>query len=129
MNEHERRLQARVLAGEPVIVNLHKDSGHARLLAWAKATGRLVRIDRRGPWGNPYRIPEEGDRATVCRRYAEEHLATRLDLLERVASGELRGKVLACWCAPPQGLTGADPPGTCHGQVLLACDHGARPRR
>ena len=121
MNEHELALQARVPAGETVIINLHKEAGHRALVRWAKACGRYVRIDRLGPWGNPYRIPEDGDRQAVVRRCAEEHLPAHPELLARLEGGELRGgKVLGCWCAPPEGLTAESPPGTCHGQVLLA---------
>jgi hypothetical protein len=125
MNDHERRLQERVLAGETVLISMRKRAGHQALAVWARATGRYVRIDRATVWGNPFEPGRDGDLATVCRRFAEEHLPARPDLLERVAAGELRGKVLACWCAPPAGLTEADPPGTCHGQALLAAPQRA----
>ena len=65
-----------------------------------------VRIDRRTKWGNPYVIGQHGDRATVIARY-EARLRQRPDLLR--ALSELRGKDLACWCAPLP----------CHGDVLL----------
>lgn len=34
--------------------------------------------------------------------------------------GELRGKTLGCWCAPPGGLLGDLDGRTCHGEVLAA---------
>jgi len=66
-----------------------------------------VRIDRRSKWGNPFRIPRDGDRATVIRRYADEHLPAHPELLADLQ--ELRGKTLGCWCKPL----------ACHGDVLV----------
>ena len=66
-----------------------------------------VLIDRATVWGNPYLIGRDGDRAQVIARYAA-YLRTRPDLLARI--GELRGKVLGCWCRPEP----------CHGDVLAA---------
>jgi Domain of unknown function (DUF4326) len=64
-----------------------------------------VYIGRPGPWGNPYAIGRDGDRAGVIALY-ERHLLARPDLLARLP--ELRGRVLGCWCAPQ----------ACHGDVL-----------
>jgi hypothetical protein len=64
-------------------------------------------------WGNPFKIPGDGDRDTVIRKFCE-YLETRPDLLARV--GELHGKRLGCWCAPR----------ACHGDVLAElADHAA----
>jgi hypothetical protein len=79
---------------------------HANLVRWAQADGRLVSVDRRTEWGNPFELPHDGDRETVIRNYAEHYLPNKPSLLSRLH--ELRGKALACWCAP-------DP---CHGDVL-----------
>ena len=76
-------------------------------MAAARAENLLVRIDRRSRWGNPFHIGRDGDRATVIERY-REYLAARADLMAQL--DQLRGKVLACWCAPEP----------CHGDVLLA---------
>ena len=58
-----------------------------------------------GIWGNPFRTGHDGDRADVIRKH-REWLIGRADLMERI--GELRGKVLGCWCAPLR----------CHGDTL-----------
>lgn len=78
------------------------------LLRHLAATGRLVRIGRGTPWGNPYRLrpgASADERAEVIAAY-ERHLAARPDLLARL--GELRGRALGCWCAPRP----------CHGDLL-----------
>lgn len=80
--------------------------------------GRAVYIGRAAPrlglpdspFANPFRIGVHGDRAAVIQRYAE-YLDRRADL----DPAELRGQVLACWCAPAE----------CHGDVLAARTDGA----
>ena len=57
-------------------------------------------------WGNPFKIGPGETRAAVIRHY-EQWLLSQPDLVAR-AQRELRGKVLACWCAPLG----------CHGDVL-----------
>lgn len=66
-----------------------------------------VYVGRPGPWGNPFRIGRDGDRAEVIRKY-ERWIRARPELVAR-ARRELRGKVLGCFCAPLP----------CHGDVLL----------
>ena len=69
-----------------------------------------VRIDRRSKWGNPYRMPQDGDRATVIAKYRDYILGEPALL---AALGDLRGKTLGCWCKPA----------ACHGDVLVdLCD-------
>lgn len=80
--------------------------GHPNLRQWAEEPGLFARIDRRTPWGNPFVIPEDGDRATVIGRY-RDHLSGQPSLLARLP--ELEGKALGCWCAPQP----------CHGDVLI----------
>jgi Domain of unknown function (DUF4326) len=84
-----------------------KISGHGHVIAWAKDRGLFVRVDRATPWGNPFVLGTDGDRATVIARYRDEHLPFRADLLGRL--GELRGRALGCWCAPQ----------ACHAEVLV----------
>lgn len=59
------------------------------------------------PFANPFRIGPDGGRSDVIQRYRSWILG-RPDLLYRLP--ELRGRPLACWCAPE----------ACHGDVLAA---------
>jgi transposase len=54
------------------------------------------------------------------RRYLLEDLPELLEDLPELLEDlpELRGRTLYCFCAPPGGLTAADRPHVCHGQVL-----------
>jgi Domain of unknown function (DUF4326) len=72
-----------------------------------------VYIGRPGPWGNPFsHLPKSAakfrcaSREEAVQRY-EEWLRAQPELVAKVKR-ELRGKVLACWCAPK----------SCHGDVL-----------
>lgn len=64
-----------------------------------------IYIGRPSRWGNPFEIGKDGDRATVIRKY-REWILQQPQLLEDIH--QLRGKVIACWCAPL----------ACHGDVL-----------
>ncbi len=64
-----------------------------------------VYIGRPSKWGNPFVMGVDGLRADVVRQY-EEWIEGQPKLLG--ALGELRGKVLGCFCAPAE----------CHGDVL-----------
>jgi hypothetical protein len=57
-------------------------------------------------WGNPFKSPRDGSRDEVIAKY-ERWLVRQPELV--AALPELRGKVLACWCAPEP----------CHADVLL----------
>lgn len=100
---NERDLHKQLAAGETVVVSMRH---HQRLIAWADARGLYERIDRRGPWGNPFELPADGDRDTVIRNYEQHYLPYKPSLLDRLH--ELKGKALGCWCAPEP----------CHGDVL-----------
>ena len=85
-----------------------------------------VRIDRRSPWGNPYRVADvlrevRLKSPRVSERYARDLAITafigwlnseRDDRAKWIKKhvGELKGKRLGCWCAPLP----------CHGDVLAA---------
>lgn len=60
--------------------------------------GRNPRRMEPNPFGNPFRVGEDGDRDTVLRKY-EEWLWTQPELIAKIKS-ELRGKDLICWCWP-----------------------------
>jgi ParB family chromosome partitioning protein len=102
--EDERSLLKELQEGHTVVVSFREH--HANLVRWVQADGRLVSVDRRTEWGNPFEIPYDGDRETVIRNYEEHYLPYKPSLLSHVS--ELRGKALACWCAPEP----------CHADIL-----------
>lgn len=93
MSEAPRVIHVRDLAAHPGAVYVGRPVSRRRLPG--------------SPFANPFRIGKDGDRVTVIERYRAWLLA-QPDLVER-ARRELRGKVLACWCAPRP----------CHADVLL----------
>jgi hypothetical protein len=76
---------------------------------------------RQCPWGNPFVLGGDGDRATVLAKY-EQWIMRQPQLLARL--GELRGKRLGCFCRPAEGFRGRV---LCHGQILAALADGCRP--
>lgn len=75
-----------------------------------------VYVGRGGPWGNPFRMGRDGDRAAVVARH-ERWLAGQHQLLR--ALDELRGRDLVCFCAPE----------ACHGDLLLKLANATRAER
>jgi len=68
------------------------------------------RIDRVTIYGNPFVIGPDGDREQVLRSYAvyfEDRI--QRDARFRAAVLALKGKRLACWCAPEM----------CHGDIIV----------
>lgn len=66
-----------------------------------------VRVDRQSPWGNPFVMGPDGDRDCVCdlfEQYAKWRLTVQPNWLD-----ELKGKHLACHCAPKR----------CHAETLI----------
>jgi hypothetical protein len=57
-------------------------------------------------WANPFRIDRDGSRDEVIAKY-RDWIVQQPELT--AALSELRGKDLACWCAPKR----------CHGEVLV----------
>jgi hypothetical protein len=82
-----------------------------------------VYIGRPGKFGNPF-THKDGTRAQVKVASREEavekyrdYALNNKEIMDSLH--ELKGKVLGCWCAGPDGLTTSDVPFRCHGQVLL----------
>lgn len=92
--ESETARRKLVESGVTVVANLRSD---AALIDWAQSAGLFVRVDRRSKWGNPYPMAREAERDAVCAHHAE-WLKTQPGLLAAV--GELKGRVLGCWCHP-----------------------------
>lgn len=99
-------LLARLNAGETVVMNMRDDLARA-----VESRNLLVRIDRGSPWGNPFLLDDDGDRATVIASYRDHYLPYKPSLLSKLST--LKGKALGCWCAPQ----------ACHGDVLADQAH------
>jgi hypothetical protein len=100
----EKLLRKRMETGDTVVVSMRC---HQNLIAWARSVGQYVRIDRNSKWGNPFVMPDDGDRAEVIRNYADHYLPFKPSL-QRDAGELMGGKALGCWCAPEP----------CHGDIL-----------
>jgi len=70
---------------------------------------RAVNVARPTRWGNPYRIAEFGSKQAVA--LFAQSLEREDGPISRTDLRFLRGKNLACWCAPDQ---------LCHADILLA---------
>ncbi|EGC33804.1 hypothetical protein DICPUDRAFT_154069 [Dictyostelium purpureum] len=95
------------------------DKKYSHLTVHCKVKPYDVYIGRKNPtikksvpedfkWGNPFTIGKHGDRNQVIKRYRDWIFAPEQDGLFQLAKTELKGKTLACWCAPLN----------CHGFVL-----------
>ena len=80
---------------------------------WLKDTNNVYagrenpEITGEAKWGNPFKLEDYSSRGEVVDLYRQYiHSDKQVTLLESV--GELKGKVLGCWCAPNQ----------CHTEVL-----------
>lgn len=96
----------------PIRLRLSRAKGFD-LQAHSIATNGLaaMSVSRPGKWGNPYRVDPPEHAVELYRSHIDDCMAgapARRALLE--ALRDLRGKNLACWCAP-----GAP----CHADVLL----------
>jgi hypothetical protein len=108
-SDEERELLKRIRSGETIVVNLKAHSG---FISWASAEGLYTKIDRATDWGNPFKLPDDGDRDTVIKNYAKYYLPHKPSLLTQIEG--LNGKALGCWCAPKP----------CHGNVLVDVVNG-----
>ncbi len=76
--------------------------------------GGRAETRRSSPYANPYVIVAGRQTKEEAVGKYGEWLRRKPELVER-ARGELKGKMLVCWCRPPQGFGGKV---MCHGQVL-----------
>lgn len=65
-------------------------------------------IGRGTPFGNPYRIGEDGDRQQVIEKFKAYFYKRLTDEGFRGKVLALKGKKLGCWCVPL----------ACHGQII-----------
>ncbi len=82
------------------------------LVVHCKRAAHDVYIGRPSKWGNPFVIGANGSRDDVVRQY-REWVLQQPELM--AALGELKGKVLGCWCSPQ----------SCHGDVLAELANGS----
>lgn len=67
-----------------------------------------VRVDRKTKWGNPHKISKTMNRHIVIDAFRCDLISGKLGVTVEDVKRELRGKDLACWCAPA----------SCHADVL-----------
>lgn len=73
-------------------------------------------VGRPSMFGNPFIIDVHGNREEVLEKFAPyfyERLASDDNFKKRVLA--LRGRVLGCYCKPPEGFNGRL---LCHGQII-----------
>jgi hypothetical protein len=110
-NQSQLERREKLQLGFTVVANLSNDpvSGRcvdAALIAWADQQGLVERIDRMTPWGNPFELPADGNRETVCDNFEQHYFPHKPSLHKKLTN--LKGKVLTCWCYPKR----------CHGDHL-----------
>lgn len=104
----------------PEVINVKvkylRQKGYNSLQEWLDANPNHVYIGRDmsvyvqgakgSKWKNPFTIKKCGSAEEACRKYREYILNTPSLLC---SLGELKGKILGCWCKPDN---------MCHGDVL-----------
>jgi len=91
-----------------------------KLVVHCKREPFEVLIDRTTVWGNPF-SHKDGTKAKFKVATREEAIARYAEWIEtqpvmvNMAKKCLKGKVLGCWCRPPNGFRGLL---LCHGQIL-----------
>ncbi len=70
-----------------------------------------VNIMRPSPFGNPFRIPQDGTRDEVCDKF-EAYVNSNPELIQKIKT-ELKGKNLVCCCKKLNREV------RCHGDTLL----------
>lgn len=89
---------------------MKEEQNHTTVTKWhAREAGPdTVFIGRPSRWGNPFRIGTHGNRQEVLDKYIWWFIQKDQAALRAACRKELRGKKLACFCAPLP----------CHGHVL-----------
>lgn len=104
-------------AGTTVVANIDSPAD-ARLLEWARETGRLVYVGRTprhggpSPFCNPHKMnyhlaDQKAERDRVCEAFANTFAGSE-ELQTQATTVLAGGKVLACHCAPLR----------CHADIL-----------
>ena len=96
----------------PRVINLRYEPLGDAVYVGRAAPRRGLRVSI---FANPFRIGPDGSRDEVLAKY-RQYLRDNPLLVGR-ARRELKGKVLACWCAPEP----------CHAEILAAVADGEEP--
>jgi Domain of unknown function (DUF4326) len=99
--DEEQAAKKMLEEGATIVVNIRS---YPHLIAWADKKGLYEKVDRTSKWGNPFILPDDGNRETVIDNYRECYLPYKPSLNPK----DLKGKALGCWCYPE----------ACHGDVL-----------
>nr|WP_256388914.1 DUF4326 domain-containing protein [Photobacterium damselae] len=82
------------------------------------STDKYEYIGRGSYWGNPYSIPEAGNREEVIRKFKYDFDFEKFPHIDKSEVYKLAGKRLGCFCKPE----------ACHGDVIAdylnSCDDG-----
>ena len=70
---------------------------------------KIVSIDRRSLFGNPFIIGTDGNREEVIERYKEYFYTLIKNPTIKKEVLKLKGKTLGCWCTPLP----------CHGDIII----------
>lgn len=109
----------------PQRIQLRRTKGWSLREASLAINGLLaVKVDRTTPWGNPFKVGEDGNRQKCVSLFRQLLNDPRFDLdsdhrlfmftRERLRAS-LGGQNLACWCPLPE----PGQPDECHAAVLL----------
>ena len=85
---------------------------------------KVIPIDRRSIFGNPFKIGEYYTRETCIKEY-KIHFHKKLNnpwFREQLL--KLKGETLGCWCRPDEGFKCRL---LCHGQIIIAYLEGCKP--
>ena len=85
----------RLKNGETVVLNMKTD---LFAMNWAIKNNKFVRVDRGSEYGNPFLLPDDGNRESVCLNYATHYIVYKPSILRKIKL--LKGMALGCWCAP-----------------------------
>lgn len=89
-----------------LVVNIKSPDAEYDIYIGRGHKGQPLEKHPKRPWGNPFRLGQDGDRTAVVAKY--RHWLLMRPYLVDAAREELNGKRLGCWCAPE----------ACHGDVL-----------
>ena len=85
-----------------------------RIKGW-QMPSNTVKVARVSKWGNPFKVPKDGNRAEVTEKFRDALLNGQLPYGAQDVRMQLAGRNLWCFC---------DHSGPCHADVLLTVANG-----